>query len=155
MWLVAWLLKWLNINKQSIYFCCSSDFLLALCTILWAFQRQLMTHLLEDNVVGSQIRSATDQYFRQKGNNEKKSLGHFWAKQTKGKILREQEQLLWYYPTALCFMMLQHRIQVGANSLLRSWKIFLSTWGGLVQNDAKKIWLFFWRSCWCFANSSK
>lgn len=49
---------------------------------------------------------------------KKESLGHFWAKETKGKILREQEEL--HYPTELFFLMLQHRTEVGANSLLVS-----------------------------------
>lgn len=46
----------------------------------------------------------------------KESSGHFCAEEAKGKILREQEEL--YYPTKLCFMMLQHRIEVDGNSCL-------------------------------------
>lgn len=47
---------------------------------------------------------------------EKESSTHFCTKEAKGEILREQEEL--HYPTKLCFMMLQHRIEVGANSCL-------------------------------------
>lgn len=38
----------------------------------------------------------------QNGNNENRSLECFWTKQTEGKLLREQEELLLSYPTALC-----------------------------------------------------
>lgn len=45
---------------------------------------------------------------------EKESSGHLCTIEAKGKILREQEER--YYPTKMCFVMLQHGIEVGANS---------------------------------------